>query len=235
MGRAHESRSYLTADVRNPSPATSCIRQIAGPGQRGLSLCMSRFIRYFTPLRIPYIIPSGRDSRIVHAVVDSVHKVFSVTIIRLIASKGVIMSNIATVLKQEITRLARKEAKAQTAALHKANAHYRRDIARLKRQAIELSKQVSFLENQERRRAAKGAPKANVEGRRFSSRGLKAHREKIGLSASDYARLVGVTGQTIYNWEGGKSRPREEQLSSLLAVKEQGAREARKRLELLNG
>ena len=143
------------------------------------------------------------------------------------------MSNIATVLKQEITRLARKEAKAQTASLHKANAQYRRDIARLKREGAELSKQVAFLENQERRRATKGAPAVNVEGRRFSPRGLKTHRQKVGLSAGDYATLVGVTAQTIYNWENGKSRPRNEQLASLLAVKEQGQREARKRLELL--
>jgi len=143
------------------------------------------------------------------------------------------MSNIAAVLKQEITRLARKEARAQTAALHKANAQYRRDIAQLKRQAAELSRQVTFLEKQERRRAAKGAPKVAVEGRRFSHRGLKTHRQKVGLSAADYGRLVGVTGQTIYSWESGKSRPREAQLASLLAVRELGQREAQKRVELL--
>ena len=145
------------------------------------------------------------------------------------------MSNIAAVLKQEITRLARKEAKAQTATLHKANAQYRRDIARLKRQAAELAKQVGFLEKQERRRAAKGAADVSVEGRRFSRRGLKTHRQKVGLSAGDYAGLVGVSAQTIYSWESGKSRPRDEQLASLLAVKELGQREALKRLELLEG
>ena len=39
------------------------------------------------------------------------------------------MPSIATVLKQEIIRLARKEVKAQTETLHKASAQYRRDIA----------------------------------------------------------------------------------------------------------
>ena len=38
------------------------------------------------------------------------------------------MPNIATVLKQEITRLARKEAKALTPATRKASAQYRREI-----------------------------------------------------------------------------------------------------------
>ena len=140
------------------------------------------------------------------------------------------MPSIAAVFRQEIIRLARKEVKAQTEAIRKANAQYRRDIARLKRQAGALSKQVA---QQERKRAAKGVPKANVEGKRFSPRGLKTHREKLGLSAADYAMLVGVTAQTIYNWEQGKSKPRDEQLASLVAVRDHGKREALKRLELL--
>jgi len=39
------------------------------------------------------------------------------------------MPNIATVLKEEIRRLARKEAKAQVAMLKKASAQQRRDTA----------------------------------------------------------------------------------------------------------
>ena len=145
------------------------------------------------------------------------------------------MPNIAALLKEEITRLARKEVKAQTDAIRNANAQYRRDIAQLKRQVAGLSKQAAYFEQQERKRAAKRAPAANVEGRRFSARGLKTHREKVGLSAADYAMLVGVTGQTVYNWEQGKSKPRDEQLASLIAVRDLGKRDALKRLELLEG
>ena len=145
------------------------------------------------------------------------------------------MPNIAAVFRQEIVRLARKEAKTQTEAIRKANAQYRRDIAKLKRQAAGLSRQVAYLEQQERQRAARGVPQANVEGKRFSPRGLKTRREKLGLSAADYAALVGVSAQTIYNWEQGKSKPRGEQLASLVAVRDLGKREALKRLELLEG
>jgi len=143
------------------------------------------------------------------------------------------MPNIATMLKQEIVRLARKETRAQTEVMRKASAQYRRDIAQLKRHAAGLSKQVAYLEQQERKRAAKRAPTASAKGRRFSARGLKTHREKVGLSAADYAMLVGVTPQTVYNWEQGKSRPRDEQLASLVAVRDMGKREMLKRLELL--
>lgn len=145
------------------------------------------------------------------------------------------MSKIAAMLKQEITRLARREVTSQTRALRKTSAQYRRDIAQLKRQADALVKQVTYLERQERRRAAATPPATVAEGKRFSSQWLKAHRRKTGLSAADYAKLVGVSSQTIYNWEQGKTKPRGEQLAALVAVRDLGKREALKRLELLGG
>ena len=145
------------------------------------------------------------------------------------------MPSIAAVLKQEITRLARKEVKLQTEVIRKASTHYRRDIAQLKRQVLGLLKHVGYLEQQERKRAVKGVRGASAEGRRFSPRGLKTHREKLSLSAADYSELVGVTAQTIYSWEQGKSKPRDGQLAALVAVRDLGKREALKRLELLEG
>ncbi len=145
------------------------------------------------------------------------------------------MSKIAMVLKEEITRLARKETKAQIQALRKANVQYRRDIAQLKRQADALVKQVAFLRQQERKRTSQKIAEGAVEGKRFSRRGLVAHRRKLELSAADYAALVGVSAQTIYNWELGKSKPRDQQLAALVAVRALGKREALRRLELLEG
>ena len=48
------------------------------------------------------------------------------------------MANIATVLKQEITRLVRKELKTETEALKKASSRYRSEIAELKRRITGL-------------------------------------------------------------------------------------------------
>ena len=144
------------------------------------------------------------------------------------------MSKLASVLRQEITRLAHKEVNAGTGALRKATAQYRRDIAQLKRQANALSKQVAYLEQQEKKRAKKRVPTTNIEGRRFSRHGLTTHREIVGLSAADYAKLVGVTAQTIYSWEQGRSKPRNEQLAALLAIRDLRKREAHKRLQLLD-
>ncbi|MDO8755990.1 MAG: hypothetical protein Q7J71_01020, partial [Polaromonas sp.] len=51
--------------------------------------------------------------------------------------------NIATVLKAEISRVARKDARAETQPLKKASSQYRSDIAALKRRVLALEKQLS--------------------------------------------------------------------------------------------
>jgi DNA-binding transcriptional regulator YiaG len=62
---------------------------------------------------------------------------------------------------------------------------------------------------------------------------VKAQRRRTGLSAADYAKLVGVSPLTIYNWEHGKSRPRGGQLASIVAIRGLGKREAQVKLGLI--
>ncbi len=144
------------------------------------------------------------------------------------------MSTLAVALKDEIRRLARKEIKAHTGPTAQAVAQFRREIAKLKRQSREYERRISFLEAQERKRIGNPEPNDSaIEGGRFSPRSVKAQRRRTGLSAADYAKLVGVSGLTIYNWENGKSRPRTEQLASLIAVRGLGKRQAQAKLELL--
>lgn len=129
------------------------------------------------------------------------------------------MANIASVLKSEISRVARKEVRAEIEALKKASVHHRSAIAQLRRQVADLEKQLK----QAHRQAAAGSraeKAANDETpRRFSAKRLAAHRTKTGLSAAAYGKLVGMSGATIYLWEQGKSRPDAEQLKKLAAVR----------------
>ncbi len=145
------------------------------------------------------------------------------------------MPNVASVLREEIVRLARKEIRRQAGPLKKTNAELRRTVAALKSEVAALRRSVRFLEKQEKRRLGV-APKASAAaGIRFAARWVKADRERLGLSAKDYARLVGVAGLTIYNWEKGKSKPRDKQLAAWAEVRGIGKREALSRLELLEG
>lgn len=143
------------------------------------------------------------------------------------------MPNLTTVLKDEVRRLARREIKVETDVLKRSSAQHRRDIARLKKTINDLNKRVAFLEKQEKRRGIERPSAEDAESMRFSPRWLKTHREKLGLSANDYGRLVGVSQLTIYNWESGKSKPRKATLAALSAVRGMGKREALQRLEML--
>lgn len=142
------------------------------------------------------------------------------------------MPNIASVLREEILRLSRKEVRNQTTTTKKASAQQRRDIAALKRQIVVLKRQVQALSRVAARTNSAGA--ATVDGGavklRFVAKGLRAHRERLGLSAGDFGRLIGVSAQSVYAWEARKSTPRREQLAKIAAVRKMGKREVVARL-----
>src|SRR5664279_782864 len=66
------------------------------------------------------------------------------------------MPNIASVLKDEVLRLARKEVRTEIEGLKKASVQYRSDIAALKRRVADVEKQHARLEK-------KGPKKVMVE------------------------------------------------------------------------
>ena len=143
------------------------------------------------------------------------------------------MANLASLLNEQIRRLARRETRAQTQKTRRLTAQHRRDLAALKRQVASLARAIAFLEKQERRRVASPPAPQDAKGVRFSARSVKAQRARLGLSAKYFGRLVGVSALTVYSWESGKSRPRKKQLAALAAVRRLGKREARKRLEMI--
>ena len=140
------------------------------------------------------------------------------------------MPNIGAMLKQEITRLARREVRVQVQATKKASTQYRRHIAALRRQVTALERQLALL----KRRGTTSAPAATSDAPqkvRFVAKGLKSQRARLGLSAAEFGRLVGVSAQSIYNWEQGHATPRAGQLAVLAARRGIGKREALKLLE----
>lgn len=141
------------------------------------------------------------------------------------------MPNLASVLKEEIRRLARKEAKAQVADLKKASAQHRREIAALKRQLLLQQRTNAQFAKAVTKGTAVAPATSDAASPRFSPTWLRKHRAKLGISAADYAALVGVSGLTIYNWEKGKNKPRAAQVEKLAGVRGLGRREALSRLE----
>ncbi len=143
------------------------------------------------------------------------------------------MANIAAVLKDEIQRLARKEVKSHLGKTHRATVRYRSDIAKLKRLLKLQERKLAFLESQQAKQPkTDAAPEDVAPGSRFSARSVRAQRKRLKLTADEYARLVGVSPQTVYLWERGKVRPKASQFAALVVARSLGRREARAKLEL---
>ena len=139
------------------------------------------------------------------------------------------MANIASVLKAEIARVARKEVRSELESLKKANTQHRGAIAQLKRQIADLERELRLAKRQVATKSQTSV-EADDTPRRFSATRLAAHRRKLGLSAAAYGKLVGMSGATLYLWEQGKSRPNPEQVKKLAAVRALGRRAIQDRL-----
>ena len=92
------------------------------------------------------------------------------------------------------------------------------------------SKKTSGRKAAATKQTAETAPDSGSKRARFSAKGLKTSRERLGLSADNYGKLIGVSGLSIYNWEQGKARPRESSIAALMSIRGIGKREAARRL-----
>jgi len=145
------------------------------------------------------------------------------------------MPSIGTVLKEEISRLSRKEVRSQVEATKKATTQHRRHIAALRRQVAQLERQVALLVRKARDTPQPVSAASAVARPRFVAKGLRSQRTRLGLSAADFGKLLGVSAQSIYNWERELAYPRGEQIAKLAALRGIGKREAAMRLEQLDG
>jgi DNA-binding transcriptional regulator YiaG len=145
------------------------------------------------------------------------------------------MTQFAAQLKSEISRIAKKELRAETVLLKKSNAQYRADIAELKRRVTGLEAALKRVTKSQPK--ADKAPVAEEEsgGLRFRADGFASLRKKLGLSGMEMAQLLGVSNQSVYHWESGKSRPRAAQLATIAAVRKLGKKEVAARLQATEG
>lgn len=61
---------------------------------------------------------------------------------------------------------------------------------------------------------------------RISAKGLASQRKRLGLSAAEMGVLLGVSGQSVYKWEQGTTRPRAGQMPAIAALRKMGRKEA---------
>ncbi len=134
------------------------------------------------------------------------------------------MSTFANQLKTEISRLAKKEVRAEVQSLKKASAGYRSEIAALKRRIAGLEALVN-----KQAKGTKVKPEVSTEEQgtslRFRVAGFASLRKRLGVSAAEMGKLLGVSAQSVYHWETGKSKPRKSQLQAISAVRKMGKKD----------
>ena len=145
------------------------------------------------------------------------------------------LPNIASVFKSEISRVARKEARAEISGIKKSSSQHRSDIAALKRRLAALEQTVRQLGKTARPKPTQGAEDTKAHGIRFTAARLIAQRERLGLRGVELAKLLGVSSQSVHKWENELASPRARQIALIATLNKMGKRVAAARLAEIEG
>ena len=150
------------------------------------------------------------------------------------------MSNVVKVLKAEIARISKKEAKSATQAIGKSNTWLRKTVADLKKRLMLVEKENKRLvAAMKKYQVAQPEKIEQEEGKkaRFTSRGIRALRKKLRLSQADFGKLLGTTSHAVYLWEKkiGALNFRDKTKAAILSIRGLGAREAKEKLKEFGG
>ncbi|MBD3420208.1 MAG: hypothetical protein GF398_08850 [Chitinivibrionales bacterium] len=142
------------------------------------------------------------------------------------------MPKLADALKAEIARICRKEIKSSLAGLQKSTKELRASVRSLRDEISQQKKSSKAIVKQlDIEEPAK--PEDSMEDYRLTGKGVVAIRKRTGLSQREFARLIGVSMNSVSLWEGkpGVLKLRGSNKADILSLKGVGKREAQKLLE----
>ena len=147
------------------------------------------------------------------------------------------MPNIAKVFREEISRISRHEAKVAVTPIRKPTVRLRKDVASLKTRLAALEKAHKELQAIAAKcQATQPAPvPETAEKGWISGKGVKTLRKRLGLTQGEFAKLVGVSTQSVVVWESKSTMLKflDKTKAAVFAVRGIGAREAKARLAAL--
>ena len=148
------------------------------------------------------------------------------------------MPDVASVLKEEIQRLAKKEVRSNVDPLKKQLVDLKRRLRQAERSVANLRKstQKAVAVVSDQTGVIVPDPESDGDGRqvRVKPDSVRKHRERLRLTQVELAKLIGVTPASVMRWENGQSRPRGAGREAFARVRDMGVREARARLEQLS-
>jgi DNA-binding transcriptional regulator YiaG len=147
------------------------------------------------------------------------------------------MPNYTAVLNEEIARIARKEVKAAVEPLAARLIEQKKRISALKKTVSELERKVASLEEIlgfEDILATSSLTEEEIANSRITPKYIANLRAKHELSRNEMAYLLDINPNSIYLWENGRAKPRNEAKAKLLVLKKMGKKEVRALLEELS-
>jgi DNA-binding transcriptional regulator YiaG len=146
------------------------------------------------------------------------------------------MPDLVQSLKAEIRRISRREIKSSVTPIRSSNVALKKTLAGLKKRIAVLeaeNKRLLSLQESTQKQQQAAAP-AKV---RITAKSIRALRKKLGLSQADFGKLIGLSSQNILVMEHKQGRLRmfARTLSSILAIRGIGKKEAKKRLKEIEG
>lgn len=145
------------------------------------------------------------------------------------------MAKIESIIKSEITRLAKHEVRTVFRPL-------RKEVWGMKLRLSNLIKNFNVLDRVAKE-ASKGkstepkleASPEEVKASRLTPERIAGLRKKLGISQRELGILVGATIGAVASWEKGKFRPRGDKKAVLVALRKVRKRDVKKMLEEKDG
>jgi DNA-binding transcriptional regulator YiaG len=146
------------------------------------------------------------------------------------------MPNVGLILKEEIARLAKKEAKRLLGPFAGQFIEMKKTVSELKHKVAALESKVERLERKTdgTPKGIKLPPQEKLEKSRLGSSNISKLRTKLDLSRGEMALLLGVSQNSIFLWEKGTAKPREAAKAKIIALRGIGRRKVGKMLAELS-
>ncbi len=147
------------------------------------------------------------------------------------------MPNVAAVLKEEIQRLARKEAKSALDEAQAENRALKREVANLRKRLDAIEKNGARPAGGSQTPAAPHTETAAEYGARVTGAMIRRMRERFEMTQAELAHLLDVSAQSVYQWEKnlGRLNLRGRTQQAVLEIRDIGKREAQRILEMRKG
>ena len=136
------------------------------------------------------------------------------------------MPDVASVLREEIRRLARKEVKSATSAQSKQIRDLKSGIKVLRGQVASLQKALTASRRAGAAANGKSPEEEKTKAVRVSPTSIRNHRKRLKLSQAQLGQLLGVSTTTVVFWESGRSAPRGSNRHALAEVRKLGKKDA---------